>query len=258
MRQMRRVGDDVGIADRVMREIVGYIRDNRLRPGDRLPTEGQLCESLGVSRTAVREALRGLKDRGLVLATPGRGSFVAAPDASILARNVSSLLMLQECSIDDVFEVRRSLEVFLAGLAAHHADDVQLKEIDHAFQLVQSDSITSEQALLADRDFHVAIAMASGNRLGAILVDAMMLLTMDMRRKTFALDPDFPTMHKVVWEKIHSRKEAQAREGMSQHFDMISGILGRTKAGPKRSLTRGTKPIGGRSNGASSTGTRLE
>jgi len=224
MAEMRQIGRQDRLSVEVMNEILRYIGNNALRPGDKLPGEEEMRLALGVSRTALREATRALKDRGLVTPVPGRGTFVSSPGASAVSSAMSSLLLLQECDLSELNEVRRLLEVHLSGLAALQHDSDQLSGIASALQRLKAGSIT-DVALEADRDFHVAIAVASGNRLAATLVEAMMGAMVELRRRSFEVDKNFDQMHDDLYAAIRSRDADAARRAMNHHFDIVNGIL---------------------------------
>ena len=217
------------LTDLICDEIVRYIKDNRLRPGDRLPTENQLCESLGVSRTVLRESLMRLEDRGLVEAIPGRGRFVTSPDFSSISRNISSLLLIDECSLDDVMEIRRVVEVSLAGFAAVKASDEQLRVVEEAHQDIKRAGEDLARALSASMEFHIAIANAGGNHLGEILVAATMQLTSELRHSTWALDVDHFQLHKETFDALKRRDPIAARKAMSDHFDTTYRLIKQAK-----------------------------
>jgi DNA-binding FadR family transcriptional regulator len=229
MAEMRQVGRDIKLPIAVIDEILRYIHSNHLRPGDKLPREEELCQALRVSRTALREATRALADRGLLTAIPGRGTFLSSPGSSVVSRAMSSLLLLQECSLWELNELRRLLEVHLCGIAALQRDSGQLSEIASAFQRLEG-HLTPELALEADRDFHVAVAVASSNRLGATLVDAMMGAMVEMRRRSFAIDKHFVQMHKGLYDAILAGDANTARQAMDHHFDLVRELLGTLEA----------------------------
>jgi len=224
LERIRRIEKN-NLSAEVLDEVLAYIRTNHLSVGDKLPTEEELCDSLGVSRTAVREAMKGLKERGLIDSVPGRGTFIAAPDVAVIARTISSLLMLQQCSIKDVFEVRRCLEVFLAKISSARATTAQREKIKNAYEKIKSIHDDVDEALAADREFHVAIAEASGNRLGAILVENMMQLAVEMRRSTFNVDSDFSHMHEAIFRLVDDKNPDKIGEAMEYHFNMMDTVL---------------------------------
>ena len=145
------------------------ITSGRWRPGDRLPTEPELCALSGVSRSTVREALRLLSSQHLIVTTRGvtGGSFVAQPNPSQLAESLSAgallLLATGTAGAVDLMEIREMLEVPAIGLAAQRRTEADLERLRSTmFDPVRDDVPTR---LAAHRAFHTALAAATHNPL---------------------------------------------------------------------------------------------
>jgi DNA-binding FadR family transcriptional regulator len=150
-------------------ELRDDITSGRLRPGERLPPEPELCVRTGVSRSTVREALRLLSSQHLIVTTRGvtGGSFVAHPDAKQLSEALSTGLTLLTNSAGigfaDLLELRRALEIPAAALAASRRTEAHLAEIRAALFDPEIDDF--DVMLRAHADFHGAVAKATGNPL---------------------------------------------------------------------------------------------
>jgi len=143
------------------------ITSGQLRPGERLPTEPQLCVRSGVSRSTVREALRLLASQHLIVTTRGvtGGSYVAKPDAATLAeslsRGVNLMVSATAVGIAELLEVRDLVEVPAAGLAARRRTDADVATLGKTlFDPVRDDTPVK---VAAQRAFHEALAAATGN-----------------------------------------------------------------------------------------------
>jgi DNA-binding FadR family transcriptional regulator len=143
------------------------ITSGRLRPGQRLPTEPELCVRSGVSRSTVREALRLLASQHLIVTTRGvtGGSYVAKPDAATLAeslsRGVNLMVSATAVGVGELMEVRDIVEVPAAGLAARRRTDADLAALAKAlFDPVRDDTPTK---VAGQRVFHESLAAATGN-----------------------------------------------------------------------------------------------
>jgi DNA-binding FadR family transcriptional regulator len=154
--------------------------------GELLPPEPELCLSLGVSRTVVREALGVLASKGLVTVEHGRGTRVNDPrkwnslDPGLIQIRQESGVMGQV--LDELLEVRRIVEVELAALAAERATNVYLQEMQGAIQAMLESGGEIEAYLTADLRFHEALALAAGNSLlHSIWVPVSMLLQVGVR-----------------------------------------------------------------------------
>jgi DNA-binding FadR family transcriptional regulator len=150
-------------------ELRAQITSGRLRPGDRLPAEPQLCAQSGVSRSTVREALRLLASQNLIVTVRGvtGGSFVAEPSparlADALALGVGLLISAGYVNPAQLFEVREAFEVPASGLAAQRRTEEQLAALHAA--LFDPDTADADAMLDAHRAFHTGVAAATGNPL---------------------------------------------------------------------------------------------
>ncbi|GIE94008.1 GntR family transcriptional regulator [Paractinoplanes rishiriensis] len=158
-------------------ELRADITSGRLRPGERLPPEPELCVKTGVSRSTVREALRLLASQHLIVTTRGvtGGSFVAHPDAAQLADGLSAGFTLlgnsASVGLDDFLELRRALEVPAAALAAARRNDEHLVEMSGALFDPALDDL--DTMLAAHTAFHTAMAKATGNPLFELVARPM-------------------------------------------------------------------------------------
>lgn len=154
-------------------DLRAQITSGALRPGERLPTEPQLCVRSGLGRSTVREALRLLSSQHLIVTTRGvtGGSFVACPSPDQLADTLSTgvRLMLTSAAVGamELFEIREMLEVPAAGLAAARRTDDDIAALGAALFDPQVDSFT--RMLAANREFHVALGAATHNPLYELL-----------------------------------------------------------------------------------------
>ncbi|MBK0418093.1 FadR family transcriptional regulator [Leucobacter sp. CSA1] len=155
------------LSEQVADAIMSRILDENLQPGDQLPTEPELIESFGVSRTVVREAGRTLVARGVVNIRPRRGMQVAEFDEQNFSRQVALMLRLGGGTFTQLMEMRRSLEPGMTAYAAMRRSDADVEELYRLVELVRAtgDETESERALHIESDlgFHSVIAHATGN-----------------------------------------------------------------------------------------------
>jgi GntR family transcriptional repressor for pyruvate dehydrogenase complex len=152
--------------DDVVEQLREAILSGRIRPGDRLPGERQLCEELGVGRPTLREALRSLEALGMIDVRPGKGggSYAVTPSESTLGDALASLVSLRGASLEDLSEFRVDFEGENAAWAARRADASDIATLQ---ALVADAAAAGGVELLAEVDvrWHEALARATKNRL---------------------------------------------------------------------------------------------
>jgi DNA-binding FadR family transcriptional regulator len=162
-------------AIRIARKLVGEIRRRRLRPGTQLPAEHRMVEELGVARATVREALRFLELQGAlrIKAGPGGGPVVSAPGAEHLASVLSLHLQFADASFRSVVEARCSIYPVLAAEAATNASGEDVAALHESIARMHAGAHDPDLFREEARRFMTLIAAASGNRVLAILVEAL-------------------------------------------------------------------------------------
>ncbi|HZN71729.1 MAG TPA: FCD domain-containing protein [Micromonosporaceae bacterium] len=211
-------------------DIRAEITSGRLRPGDRLPTEPQLCVRSGLSRSTVREALRLLASQHLIVTTRGvtGGSFVAHPSpdqlADTLSTGVSMLLNTSTVSIDDLLEVRALLEVPVAGLAAANRTEANLSVLHAALFDPVIDEL--DRMLTLNREFHKGLVAASGNALLELIATPLYQLTNERQLvRSAPMPPDFwiclDSHHREILRCIAARDVDGARAAAAVHVGYL-------------------------------------
>ena len=151
-----------GLAHNLVDDFGARIRDAVLRPGDKLPTESEIMQAFGVSRTVVREALSKLQAAGLVETHHGVGTFVLQPRAAGMFR-LDSADIATSVDVLAVLELRISLETESAGLAATRRTEEQLLAMRQALDDFERNVAVAGDTVAPDFRFHLQIAQATGN-----------------------------------------------------------------------------------------------
>jgi GntR family transcriptional regulator, transcriptional repressor for pyruvate dehydrogenase complex len=208
-------------------QVVAHVRElidrGALGPGARLPPERDLARQVGVSRPTVRAGLRTLAALGVVRSRRGSGTYIPEGPPTLGAEALSFLAALHKFTIEDVYEVRRILEVGAAGLAAERATPDHLatlaEEVTGLFA-----SLTERQVFLVhDINFHRSIAAASGNPIVASLVEMVSALHYERRRATAerAADRelrDAADAHRQIYQAVRTHDADRARRSMNDHL----------------------------------------
>ncbi len=147
--------------------------DTEWSPAAKLPSEHELADSFGVSRNVVREAIKLLKERGLVEPQNGVGAYVTKPDESKLSLMFYRYLLMNDVDAGSIYDTRILLEVHAAeGAAANRTDD-DLQYMHSLLEKLKDRSISVNERRETDFDFHLAISKASGNTLNTLLESAL-------------------------------------------------------------------------------------
>jgi GntR family transcriptional repressor for pyruvate dehydrogenase complex len=169
----KNVGNRRLLSHSIEEQIEQAIRDRKLIPGQKLPTELELCHSFGVSRTVMREALRVLNSRGLIRIQKGKGMFVNAVTASSVTDPMNLYLSLNfdESYVLDVIHARQAIEPPIAAMAAEHRTAEHL--VSFRENMLRLEKLTGESPDLAsiDMEFHMLVAKSSGNLLMPLVVE---------------------------------------------------------------------------------------
>jgi GntR family transcriptional repressor for pyruvate dehydrogenase complex len=211
------------VYEQVAEQLLGQIGARRLKPGDVLPPERELTESFGVGRSSIREALRMLESQGVIAAVNG-GSFVVADAASPLNSSLRLMFTLDDgTGMQQLFELRRILEVEAAALAAerhsaHHLDEMDAALEEMAFALNDNGG---DRFIDADLRFHLAVAEATGNRLVLHSMQAVRDLVRRALMTVFVV-PQSPESavveHRAIRAAIASGDPSRARQEMTNHL----------------------------------------
>jgi DNA-binding FadR family transcriptional regulator len=154
----RRLHEEIAV------QIQELVRHGTLKVGDRLPAERDLSERLGVSRASLREAMRSLELRGLVVIRPGAGTFISSDCLDSAASMIASSIIDSRAILADIFEMRRLLEPGMAGLAALRVVPADIQGMD-VILTDQADQVRrGETGVDGDTAFHFAIAKGMKKR----------------------------------------------------------------------------------------------
>lgn len=159
--------------DTALHGLRALIADGALRPGDRLPSEGELCERLGVSRGSLREAIRTLAALGVLETRHGSGSYVSELRAADLIGSLSLTVgLLPMAGVLELTELRRVLEPHAAALAAARIDESTVETLDRVLDEIEGTTDFEAQSRL-DHEFHMAISEVAGNEALTSLIDVL-------------------------------------------------------------------------------------
>jgi DNA-binding FadR family transcriptional regulator len=215
------------ISGMIVDQIRLLVRDGHLSPGDRLPSERELCERFGVSRVTVREALRVLEANGLITIKVGArgGAFITTPSSERVGEGIADLLTLSEITAAEVTEARRVFELGIVPLVCERAGDDDVKDLLEICD--RSDAALAEGHYTMDlsAEFHVRVARATHNAAIEMLVQSFHgPMLMSLRRAQIAA----PLMGRVGTGEHRTFAEAIARRDVAGATEVMSVHLART------------------------------
>lgn len=208
--------------EKIVDQIENRILNGDLKPGDRLPSEPELAKQFCVSRTAIREAMKALSQKGLIVVQPGRGTFVIDSTSSAMRNSID--LFVKIGSIDgivDLVDVREILEPEIAAMAAKRATSDQITDMAEAVEAMDKALHNPEAFIEADLDFHLALAKATHNTLIPILIDSLVDLLREHRERaasvTGGIERSQP-YHKQILAAVKNGDADLARDTMRRHL----------------------------------------
>jgi GntR family transcriptional repressor for pyruvate dehydrogenase complex len=225
------------LTSRVTSELEALIVENRLQPGDRLPSVADLAAQYGVSRTVIREAIGALAGKGLLEVQHGSGTVVSRPTASAVTQSMTLYLRAGQPQYDytKVSQVRRVLEVEIAGLAAEQrtAEDLAAMEklLHEMAEMVSGQSeiqAKREHFVRNDVEFHTALANASHNELFPLILNSIADIMLAVRQLGFDV-PGSPAhalaAHWGIFEQVKAGDRTEARLAMEAHLTTSEMIV---------------------------------
>lgn len=210
--------------EQIVEQIEESILKGSLKPGDQLPAERDLAERFGVSRTAVREAVKALREKGLVEAHSGRGTFITNGTSHAIRQSLDLMTRIGSDGSVHLAEVRAILEPEIAGLAASRVDEQHLATLREAVAVMDRSGNDADAYIEADLDFHLALAEAAGNPVILSLIDSIVGLLREQRLRIFQVDrgPQRGQIHhQRILEAVEQRDQEKAREAMRDHLEQI-------------------------------------
>lgn len=211
------------VFEAVLEQLKDLIRARQLAPGDRLPPERELAESLAVSRSSLREALRLLEALGVVESKPGGGTVLQQPRLDIVFQSLGAFLYLDEVTNVELFQVRRVLEGLAVQLAATRAQPEDLVEMQRWLDILLEETDVPTLAN-ADFQYHRALVLAAGHSLLRTvweffsgLISESMEIT---RHRLFAPQwlAALAGQHRLIYEAIANRDATSAERAMVAHL----------------------------------------
>lgn len=213
------------IYEKVVEKLKESISSGEILPGDPLPSERQLMDDFGVSRSSLREAFRVMELLGLIESVPGKGRFVRYPKS--VAEDEKNI-RLEDSAVLELMEARRVLDPAIAAASAMRATSSDLTKILRVLTSTEKRLGEPRMRAQADFDFHLALAEATHNFVFVNITRMNFDLIMATHDKIYNLLEDkdaFLREHRLMYEAILDHDVELAREMASKHIDRIYKTL---------------------------------
>lgn len=200
----------------------------KLKPGDKLPSERELAEMLQVSRSSIRDAIRGLELMGLVEPRQGAGTIVREVSADSLVNPFTNALKHKQVLVGELLDFRKMLEPPLAARAATHASPEEISEMEEILQRQEEKLSRGETTIAEDAEFHYGVAMASGNNVVLKVLDILMDLLRETRERSLQVEgrpKKSLTGHRRILAAIKRKDAESAHAAMRRHIEDVEEIV---------------------------------
>ncbi len=212
------------LTEEVTQHITNLIREGKVKPGEKLPSEREIVQQLSVSRSCVREALQALAMMRLIDIKPGRGAYVRSIlpeqviDPGVLSR------LIQGDSLLELIETRRILEVEIAGLAAERRTEDDVRTLGRIIEAVRSEHITIDEIIGYDLEFHLRLAQSAHNTVLMKVYTSILSLLTDSRSKVNLIPGTRQKawiFHGAIYDAVKAKDGVGARRIMQEHLEDV-------------------------------------
>ena len=206
---------------RTYREIRKYIVQNNLQPGDLLPTEQKLCETLGVSRNVLRESIKSMELMGMVRACPGKGTEVQAFNLDFILQNVLFFQVgpQEEHSIREMFGVRKVLELAYMRQAFHAMTEEDVRALRSLADAMRDNWSRGVFFIQEDKNFHLTLFRSLHNDVLLSLLEAIWSVDdgFELEKKQPHLEQTV-TKHEAIAAALENHSYPAFARAMEAHF----------------------------------------
>ncbi len=212
---------------KIVNSLLALIKQKRLLPGNKLPPERELAQIMNVSRPSLRAALQALATMNVIEIHPGSGAYVSGLEPERMVQHLDFIFALDESSVLQLFDVRRTLEVRTATLAARSITDEEIAELE-AHLYAWDSALDDDEREEADREFHRCIAGASRNPLLHRFVSIVTELGKESRCRSYSLPAAIDNTrdeHRAIVEALCRHNAEEAQQAMLNHLQEAETFL---------------------------------
>lgn len=225
------------VSDSVAAQLTKLITNGTYAVGEKLPAERVLAEEFGVSRSSMREAIRGIEASGLVSSSHGVGVFVISNAVATQGQN--DLLVFDDFTVPELFEVRRMIERDAAGWAAQRITPAVTSELQNIIEKCSDPDLSDEDFVQLDIKLHQTIAKASRNELLATIYGGLEPMLLKYSLRVISLPgrrEDSHAGHGKIVDAIVAGRVREAREAAVAHIRDVERDIAKNLAQPVASM----------------------
>ncbi len=224
------------IVDRIIARLSDAVLSGQLAPGQKIPTETELADSMNVGRNSVREAIKALVTVGVLVIRRAEGTFVADGFNDRMMEPMIYGLILEGGSTPAVLELRHIFEVGVLQLAIEKATEADVERLNAALKYLEKTirhSPTTEALMMADISFHDEMQRIAGNPLVEKMSFVVERVARGSRQKAterFRANGELDellALHRNLYEVVASRDKARVVDAMNDHFRYWKDVFGK-------------------------------
>jgi GntR family transcriptional repressor for pyruvate dehydrogenase complex len=231
----------VTLGEQVAAQLSDQIAEGKWKPGEKLPSESELCFALNIGRSTLREALKALAFVGMVQMRPGEGTYVIEGSGLLIERIMARGLLKTDKELQDVGEARLLIEGETAALAAERAGPGDLEQLDALIENMQR-SLNGQGRDFVDLDveFHLQIAHCAKNQMLFELLTPIRGVLKEWISKSQELPgikENAHQQHMKILTAVRNREPEKARHAMRTHLqtcEKVFNLLGRISVNKER------------------------
>jgi len=217
--------DPTKLSDRVVAEIERLILSGELREGEKLPTETELCQAFGVSRSVIRDAVRTLSARGLVHVQHGQGTVIDPPGESTVANALILYLLRSDLTIHDVLAARAAIETGVCPVAAQRASEDAIKQLAADLAALDEALHRGDWQHVQDEHlaFHIDLLRATNLPALEVMLRPLQYVVLLSSVPPYADRPEFweVSAHQAILDAIQARDEDRTRQALRDHYTIM-------------------------------------
>jgi len=208
-------------------KVIAYIKtmisESSLQPGDKLPTERELADTLSVGRYSIREALRIMDNMGMIESRQGSGNYLVSNIGKNLAESVNMMLMVKQVNYLEISQLRRAIELYAYGCSINSLTPERINEMQ---QILEAMNITSEtKRAKLDKQFHDAIILGSNNNLIISIMESLsevcqVFIEKVIHNSSIEVKEKLMETHIEMLQYLREKNIAKGNNAINQHYDI--------------------------------------